>query len=58
MHSVLAEPIPVVIVFIKSKIKYLHENNIEVLTIPLENYTTDDYPKFAFTLCSLKYLLA
>lgn len=36
----------------KEIIKYLNENNIEVLTIPLENNPTDDYPKFAFMLCS------
>ena len=31
-------------------INYLTNNGIEVLTIPLENNPTDDYPEFAFYL--------
>ena len=32
-------------------IKYLKENEIEVETVDLDHYDTDDYPDFAFALC-------
>ena len=32
-------------------IKYLRENEIEVETVALDHYDTDDYPDFAFALC-------
>ena len=32
-------------------IKYLTENAVEVETVELNHYDTDDYPDFAFALC-------